>query len=180
MPKCLFEGSWWVVPGELLAGRYPGHPDADEAEEKLTGLLDAGIRTVVCLQEEDELGANGLPFVPYVERLAQLAEVRGITVKCLRIPVRDGGVPSAETMASVLETVDRSLDEGRPVYIHCWGGHGRTGTAIGCWFVRHGMSGQEALRRVAKLHKSSRILSGIPAPETATQRNFVLNWAERA
>ena len=36
--------------------------------------------------------------------------------------------------------------------MHCWGGVGRTGTTVGCWLVRHGRSGTEALaelRRVA-------------------------------
>ncbi len=24
------------------------------------------------------------------------------------------------------------------VYVHCWGGVGRTGTVVGCWLLRHG------------------------------------------
>jgi len=179
MADCPFAGSWWVVPGQLLAGRYPGDPSEATAEAKLTGLLDAGIRTAICLQEEGEMGTDGLPFVPYVGRLIQLAEARGIAATCLRIPIRDGHVPDAQTMESVLETIDASLDEERPVYVHCWGGHGRTGTVIGCWLVRHGMAGEEALSRVAELHEASCILTGIPAPETAAQRGFVLRWAER-
>jgi protein-tyrosine phosphatase len=46
-------------------------------------------------------------------------------------------VPDAEMMGSVLDAIDTSLDEVGPAYVHCWGGHGRTGTAIGCWLVRH-------------------------------------------
>ena len=41
-------------------------------------------------------------------------------------------------------------DEGlEPVYVHCWGGIGRTGTVVGCWLVRHGMTGDEALAEFA-------------------------------
>ncbi|MFZ5949388.1 MAG: fused DSP-PTPase phosphatase/NAD kinase-like protein [Candidatus Rifleibacteriota bacterium] len=27
---------------------------------------------------------------------------------------------------------------GKPVYVHCWGGLGRTGVVVGCWSRRHG------------------------------------------
>lgn len=31
------------------------------------------------------------------------------------------------------------------VYLHCWGGIGRTGTIVGCWLARNGFPGKAAL-----------------------------------
>jgi protein-tyrosine phosphatase len=62
------------------------------------------------------------------------------------------------------------------VYVHCRGGIGRTGTVIGCWLARNGLTGQAALDRIAELR------AGTPdgytqSPETAAQRAFVLAFA---
>jgi protein-tyrosine phosphatase len=38
----------------------------------------------------------------------------------------------AELMTTILDAIDESMTAGKPVYVHCWGGMGRTGTVIGC------------------------------------------------
>lgn len=38
-----FPRSYWVVPGLLLAGEYPGSKDRQEATQKIRGLLKCGI-----------------------------------------------------------------------------------------------------------------------------------------
>ncbi|GIS99317.1 MAG: hypothetical protein CM1200mP26_10300 [Acidimicrobiales bacterium] len=40
----------------------------------------------------------------------------------------------------ILDDLDSFLEQGRNVYVHCWGGSGRTGTIIGCWIRRHGLA----------------------------------------
>jgi hypothetical protein len=44
--KVPFNRSYWVVPGKLLAGCYPGSEDSIEEERNLKGLIQAGIRHV--------------------------------------------------------------------------------------------------------------------------------------
>ena len=75
--------SYWVTPGRLLAGCYPGDKDADKAATKLQGMVDAGIRHVVNLMETNESNRHGKPFVPYKAQFS----ARGIT--CVRMPIRD-------------------------------------------------------------------------------------------
>ena len=41
--KVPFNRSYWVVPGKLLAGGYPGSEDPIEEERNLKGLIQAGI-----------------------------------------------------------------------------------------------------------------------------------------
>ena len=48
--------SYWVSFPRLLAGAYPGSPQPEGAREKLRALYEAGIRTIVNLTEEVEIG----------------------------------------------------------------------------------------------------------------------------
>ena len=62
--KVPFNRSYWVVPGKLLAGCYPGSEDAIEEERKLKGLIQAGIRHVISLMEPQEYNRPEDPFPP--------------------------------------------------------------------------------------------------------------------
>jgi len=82
-------------------------------------------------------------------------------------------------MATILGGSDAALDRRGTGYVHCWGGIGRTGTVVGCWLVRHGLTGKGALRQIAewwqyveksRIHRMS--------PQTQGQRDFVRDWVE--
>jgi protein-tyrosine phosphatase len=171
-----FRRSYWVEPGKLLAGAYPGDVHLDVARKKLQGLIDVGIRTVISLMEEGETNWTGDLFEPYEENLLMLAKEKGIEVTCLPIPVRDTGVPSAETMVEILDTIDASIARNRPVYVHCWGGKGRTGTVVGCWLARRGRAtGNDALAAIQELRKNDPTRYE-PSPENGLQRRMVRDW----
>jgi ADP-ribosyl-[dinitrogen reductase] hydrolase len=172
-----FIRSYWVIPGELLAGTYPGDKDPAEAAKKLRGLLDCGIRHVVNLMEKDEVDHSGRLFVPYGELLVRLGADRGVHVFTTRRSIRDMQVPTVEAMNAILDEIDRSLETGRPVYVHCWGGRGRTGTVVGCYLVRQGMKGDEALKRIKELRKGTPD-GDMPSPETKSQRELVVGWGK--
>ena len=50
-----FPDSYWVIPGRLLAGEYPGAAEEHAARKKLVSLLHCGINAILNLTEEDEL-----------------------------------------------------------------------------------------------------------------------------
>ena len=99
-----------------------------------------------------------------------------------RLASPDMGVCDAAHMSRVLDTIDAHLANGRRAYLHCWGGVGRTGTVVGCWFVRHGMTGDDALGRVQALFNtmSAQKVADHPegSPQTARQRAMVREWHE--
>ena len=173
-----FPRSYWVRPGRLLAGCYPGAPGPREATRKLKGLLDSGIRGIISLMEPNETNHQGHQFSSYQEQLYRLAAERDVAVTCLRLPIPDQCVPTRQTMSQILDAIDAFLENGTPTYIHCWGGKGRTGTVVGCWLARHGIAtGQEALASVQHLRRNDPTADQ-PSPENRIQCSMVLNWRE--
>ncbi len=171
-----FPRSYWVIPGKVCAGAYPGDPDEEAMEAKLKGLIDCGIRHIVNLMEPAELDHKGRPFTDYVDRLKSLGNRRGARMTSCRFSIRDVSVPSRKQMREILDEIDESLYEDRPVFIHCWGGKGRTGTVVGCFLARHGIAyGKHALAMISQL-RSSDPISHEPSPETSGQREMVISW----
>ncbi len=171
-----FDHSYWVEPGKLLAGEYPGDRNRAKAKRKLKGLVDCGIRHIVNLQEEDERNYFGLKFVPYISYLETIAADSGITATMIRMPIRDLDVPTREAMCVILDEIDGSIARGLPVYVHCWGGKGRTGTVIGCWLARHGVAtGEAVFDKLAELrrHNPDRYTR---VPQTREQIEMVREW----
>lgn len=170
-----FERSYWVDPSRLLAGEYPGSEDPATARRKLRSLLDAGIRTIVNLMEEHETNANGQPFAPYEPLVNAYSREIGATVTCLRFPVPDQGIPSYQRMEQIQQAIDESVERGHPVYVHCWGGKGRTGTAVGVYLIRKGLATRENFEEeIARLRANDP--GGGRSPENARQTGFVRDF----
>jgi len=169
----------YVVPGtRLIAGEYPGSPPSNATTDlagKLAQFLDAGVDAFVDLTA----AADGL--APYEPTLQALAEQRGTVVQYDMLTITDMSVCDDEHMERVLDLIDAHLAAGRTPYVHCWGGIGRTGTVVGCWLVRHGMTGDAALAEVTRLFetmspKKVRRHRAGGSPQTHEQREMVRNW----
>ena len=78
--------AYWVTPGRLLAGPYPGAKYGVEAEGKLNDFLDLGVTCFIDLTEEGEIHRA---LEPYAALLRKLARRRGVEVTHLRMPIRD-------------------------------------------------------------------------------------------
>lgn len=85
-------------------------------------------------------------------------------------------MPSEQHMTRILNQIDLCIRLGKPVYVHCWGGRGRTGTVVGCYLARHGIaSGKGALEKIVELRRET-IDANLPSPETKKQAQMVVNW----
>jgi hypothetical protein len=173
-----FPRSYWVLEGRLLAGVYPGAADPEDAEARLAALLNIGIRCVINLTEEDEVNHIGLPLCGYAEILHDIAARREQTVATHRFPIKDTNIPRVEEMRAILDAIDTAMRQQQPVYLHCWGGKGRTATVVGCWLARHGMAvGDDALHAIQVFRQHDPTAQD-PAPENQLQCEFVRQWPE--
>lgn len=158
--------AWWVEPGNILAGEYPGSPASGHHEFKLTALADAGIDTIIDLTRDME----GLES--YGKSWEELGRWRGRPLTRLHYPIVDCSVTTPERYDAINADIEREVAAGRPVYIHCWGGVGRTGTVVGCWHVSRGAKASEALDRIAQAREGTR-KAHREAPETDSQVDMI-------
>lgn len=180
IPDRPIPASYWVVPGQFLAGEYAGGQDEEQTRQRLTAFLKAGFDTFFDLTAEGELP----PYLPvlmeetgHYDRRVHYGSPTGYHYH--RFPIPDKGLPSSGTLTAILEAIDAATAQGRKVYLHCRGGIGRTGTTVACYLVHRGLDGKAALGRLNELYQTSEQFTFFPhAPETEEQAAFVLNWAD--
>ena len=161
------ENCYWVLPGKLLAGEYPGGASREATCERIKRLTEAGVAAFIDLTQPGELAS-------YEAELPA-------GVRYLRKPIPDHGLPEERAhMAGILESVRQALDSGpgRPVYLHCRAGIGRTGMVVGCLLAEQGLGGEGALVELNRLWQQSVRSQHWPSiPETAAQVEYVRAWA---
>ncbi len=171
-PRLPIPESFWVVPEQFLAGEYPGRPEAEITRHRLDAFLEAGFDTFIDLTRPNELP-------PYDPLLREQAQIYGRQVDYQRHPIHDFGIPTHAEMVRTLDALDAALAGGRKVYLHCWGGVGRTGTTVGCYLVRHGKTGEQALAQLNAWWQAVPKHSLHPrTPEIPSQMQFILDWQE--
>jgi len=164
------QNCYWVIPGKFLAGEYPRNPDEDSSLEKIGRLILAGVNTFIDLTEEDE---GLLPYQPLLQQVG----ADGLTHQ--RFAIRDVSVPdSPDDTRAILDAIDLHLSQGKLVYLHCYGGIGRTGTIVGCWLSRHGHPGEAALHQLHHLWQQCPKSAWRKSPETHQQEQYILHWEE--
>ena len=129
-----FERSYWIIPGILLAGEYPASLNIEESYKKLDNLINVGIKTVINLTEENEKNRDGVKLYDYCSYLSS----KGINI--FRKSIKDFSVPTKDEMDEIIKLIESNLKENKPVYFHCWGGVGRTGTVLGCYLLHSQMA----------------------------------------
>jgi protein tyrosine phosphatase (PTP) superfamily phosphohydrolase (DUF442 family) len=158
-----------------LAGAYPGSVDPEEAKAKMSALIHFGVRSIINLMEQDEVNSEGVPFSPYDRIFLQIGKTLGLDLTFQRFPIKDMDIPTPQDMTRILNEIDASLSANRPVYVHCWGGKGRTGVVVGCYLVRQGLSGHEALEKIKDLRRYE-AQGNLASPQTTSQREMVVSW----
>ena len=156
--------SYWILPGKLLCGEYPGASSAEAARARLQRLLAAGVTSFVDLTQAGEVPSY--------------AALLPVGTDYLRMPITDHGLPATSAaMTEILAYLAQSLRAGRIVYLHCRAGIGRTATVAGCLLAEQGGSGVEALAQLNRLWPQSARAAQWPAvPETEEQADYVRDW----
>ena len=148
--------------GIIYAGEYPGDKYGEKATEKLKHMHHFGIRHFIDLTEEGELA-------PYSHLLPS-------DTTYTRFPIRDCGAPkSIESVQRLLLRIEELKKMDGYVYVHCWGGVGRTGTIVACYLSQKWKEPElnhtlEVLRsNFSEMPKSAYRIT----PETKEQIDFI-------
>lgn len=167
LQKPLYQ-SYYIGSKNVFAGEYPGDKYGEKAETKLQQMILFGVRHFIDLTEEGEL-------TPYAQLLPP-------DCTHTRFPIRDVSTPkSVDDVYRLMETIKAlaNRDNGY-VYIHCWGGVGRTGVIVACYLAEEmenpSFDGvMKSLRdRFSDMPKSAHRVT----PETKEQEAFVARYIE--
>lgn len=160
--------TYWVLPGQWLAGEYPGGPSELQTRERLERLLSAGVDAFVDLTQPGELAPYDMHLPLHIDHV--------------RKPIPDHGTPEyAWHMQEILETLDSLLARGKTVYLHCRAGIGRTGTVVACHLIHGGLAPDSALHELNLLWRQCARSSTWPTvPETDAQVEYVQSWRPAA
>ena len=146
----------------------------------MSRLIDADIKVLINLltraEFEEARFYHSSAFPNYLELMNRVSEKRRQGLRCSRHPIRDMGVPSKPQMKAILDTIDGALARNHPVYIHCYAGLGRTGTVAGCWLVRQGLGGDQALKELNAIRREQGAAAYGISPQNDLQRDFVRRW----
>jgi ADP-ribosylglycohydrolase len=151
------EGCYWVLPGKLLAGPYPGRKRG--AAPALASLLDSGVDAFIDLSAEgEEVGAE--------------AYAVGKGIEHRRAPMADMSADEVGVKRALVE-IEAALESGKTAYVHCVGGMGRTGTVIGAFLAEKGLAAPgEGLSLLGSLRRLAGLQPEL-SPQTDAQRGLV-------
>ncbi len=167
-----FERSYWVIPNRLLAGEIPASRDEDESKTKLSSLMNANVNVIINLMEEDERNYRDELFFDYSNYLNPEKVVMH------RLSITDLSIPNQSHMIRILDIIDEALNNNKVVYVHCWGGVGRTGTVVGCYLMRHALANNANVIETIEYLKRTTSIAERESPETEEQQQFLRNWKE--
>lgn len=164
--------AYWVEPGRVLAGEYPASKgDAVRSRLKVNLLIDHGIRTFVDLTTPHD----GLD--EYAHLVDEAAARRGLRLERVPHPIPDMGVTDDAGYDATVAALRAASARGG-VYVHCWGGIGRTATVIGCLLIDGGHAADASLAQIDRW-RSSTHKAHMPAPQTPGQVEVIRRRAER-
>merc|ERR1712088_336283 len=118
-------GTHWVIAGRLAAGKSAG----GFPSTSLIDLVNEGVDTFVSLQESYyEYGCTD--YRQTLRNLAKKPDFPPHPINFLHFPIPDFGVVKDQDMLALTNQLVDLLKNGRSLYVHCYGGHGRTGTVL--------------------------------------------------
>jgi len=190
----------WVLPGVFLVGAYPASQDDAETFDLLTSILKNGITKFVCLQQEyrahgvtEAMWRNGLALRPYYEDVVKLVNnkskldaLKGYNIvdpdklSFVHFPIRDCDITDDDRVLEVAKSLVKAIGEGERLYLHCWGGHGRTGTLVSIMLhLMYKLDSVQAMARCQQVHDLRQCPVAVGSPQTQTQRDQVTRIISR-
>lgn len=156
--------AYTLLKGQLIVGSAPYSQDHFES---------IPAKVFVNLTNPDEKFLDGTPMYQYWN-----------SVETLKFPITDRRCPKdIKAFYNFLVDVLEYLDQGKRVYLHCRGGHGRAGLTAACiLLLYYDMSSEEALNEVYAAHQTRKVMKPkirkLGAPQTRVQKQFVRKFSE--
>jgi protein-tyrosine phosphatase len=186
----------WIIPNLILCGPFCGldginYKTDQEVIDNLTKILSTGIDTFICLQKEispqdGTIGTVNNNFIWAFPKFCNYSYyIKNFlsTANCnyIYLPIKDNSAPSLQEFSVLMDSIFSILEKDKKIFIHCAGGHGRTGMVASALIsLLENTSVDSAIERNQRRHDSRVKLDGrqkvnsiVISPSTPNQRNLV-------
>lgn len=126
--------------------------------DNLTSLYEQGVRAIVTLTEH--------PLTALKAFEGDVIAAQGFDM--LHVPIVDQDPPTREQVQEVLDFLKRMKGEGKPVYLHCHAGIGRTGTMLHAVYLLSGMDLTSTQQKIKAARPANQFFM-----LTTTQKTFL-------
>jgi atypical dual specificity phosphatase len=137
-----YEKIWWLEENKI--GGMPKPPVEEIANLKKSGL-----------------GA----IASFLEGPDNLEEYQNNGIESFWSPVVDDEAPSKTQVSDFIDFIEKTLDKGLSLAVHCKGGNGRAGTMLAAYYMSKGKSSDEVLKFMRAINPR--------AVATKTQEEFL-------
>lgn len=155
----------YVLDERIMFGWYPCHND----QNNIRDLINTGRNVFVNLttaEEIDELYHYGWEVLKSVPNPTMIY-----------YPIQDCSLPTdLESYRDLISHLKYLVESNHRLYIHCRGGHGRSGIVVACLLISLGYTNEEALEMVGTAHGTRTNWADIGCPQTSEQVEFVKNY----
>jgi N-glycosidase YbiA len=142
--------SSWIVPKRILFGSYPGAKNRKLHKHMIEEILDCRINTFISLLEEGEEDWKWGGLNSYQETIK---DMNVPNIEFYNYPIPDNDIVDDDIVLEIIANINKFLDKERNIYIHCYGGKGRTGTIMAVFIGKtFGQSGKEAMKTIRMLY----------------------------
>lgn len=126
-------GFHWIAADQLAGCPMPGI--VAPLEYDLSALKDVGVTVLVNLTDRE------LPE----EILGQYG------IRSVQFKIEDRRAPPIMWIKMLLVQIDKLLTKNDVLAVHCLAGLGRTGTVLGAWLIKKGLTAEETLKRLRQI-----------------------------
>lgn len=166
----------YLLNGRILVGWYPcqdsAQPDADELFtcNNTSSIINTNRNIYVNLTTKTEKSI----LYKYIDQVVNST----LNPMFIHYEIEDHNIPTD------LESFKRFINllfnlyqaPSHKFYIHCAGGHGRTGVVCGCLLKHMEYTTEEALDMVKAWHGTRDNMPSYPSPENELQRQFIRDY----